>query len=211
MPLTPNPRTSDCSSVRLPVCAACLCCLAVNIQTGSSNLGHAAVLMTAADALPGTMLSWSLAWGKTRVPTVAQKAKVAAEAPITAYAKLPATASARRCTGAVRAWAVSTSLSMSAMAVAFPLRSARTCNAYQDTRLGIYCSSQHLCKSVTMTWEGRQQSSNSSAALAQHMHTEFGRRYPAHSGVQIMSLSRQMIKDKLVSVPVSTLHVLDTC
>jgi len=60
------------------------------------------------------------------VPRVAQKAKVAADTPMTAYANLPATASARRCTGAVLAWAVSTSLRISAMAVALPLRRALT-------------------------------------------------------------------------------------
>lgn len=38
------------------------------------------------------------------MPTVAQKAKVAADRPMTPYANLPATVSASRWMGAVRAW-----------------------------------------------------------------------------------------------------------
>ena len=58
-----------------------------------------------------------------------QKQKVAAEVHITPYAKLPATASARRCTGAARDCAVSTSRTMSASAVASPAAVARTVSA----------------------------------------------------------------------------------
>lgn len=67
-----------------------------------------------------------LTWGKIRVPARAQKAKVAAETPITPKVNRPATSSASRCTGAVRAWAVSTKRTMSAIAVSPPDRSART-------------------------------------------------------------------------------------
>ena len=44
-----------------------------------------------------------LACGKRRVPAPAQKRKVAAAAAMTPYVNFPATTSARRCTGAVRA------------------------------------------------------------------------------------------------------------
>lgn len=64
--------------------------------------------------------------GKARAPTLAQKPNVAAERPITAYANLPETASAARCTGAVRAWARSTAATISAMAVSPPLAELST-------------------------------------------------------------------------------------
>lgn len=58
-----------------------------------------------------------------------QKQKVATDAPITPYANLPATESARRCTGAARACAVSTSRTMSASTVASPEAVDRTVRA----------------------------------------------------------------------------------
>ena len=61
-----------------------------------------------------------------RVPTADQKRKGAAEKPIMAYVKRPATESASRCMGAARDCAASTSRKMSAMTVASPARSDRT-------------------------------------------------------------------------------------
>ncbi len=65
--------------------------------------------LRAPSCLPGKTPSRRLrprgrTWGKTLVPTLAQKAKVAADRPMTPYAKRPATSSASRWMGAVRAW-----------------------------------------------------------------------------------------------------------
>eukprot|EP00955_Chlamydomonas_euryale_P025792 272509-Chlamydomonas_euryale.AAC.1 len=67
--------------------------------------------------------------GNRRVPASAQNANVAADNPMTPYAKRPATASAMRWMGAVRACASSTMRTISAMTVAWPLCSARTVTA----------------------------------------------------------------------------------
>ena len=77
-----------------------------------------------------------------------QKRKVAAEKPIMAYVKRPATESASRCMGAARDWAASTSRKMSAMTVASPARSDRT------TML----PSQLTVPAVTCSPESRQDS-----------------------------------------------------
>ena len=67
-------------------------------------------------------------FGKRCGPAVSQNARVAAEVAMTPTANLPATESARRCTGAVRAWAVSTRRRMSAIVVALPAFSTLTRN-----------------------------------------------------------------------------------
>mmetsp|Transcript_13659 Transcript_13659/g.29142 ORF Transcript_13659/g.29142 Transcript_13659/m.29142 type:complete len:314 (-) Transcript_13659:1157-2098(-) len=64
--------------------------------------------------------------GKRRGPASFQKAKVAAEAPITLYTNVPDTLSASRCTGAVRACASSTIWTMSESTVSSPLRTTST-------------------------------------------------------------------------------------
>ena len=80
-----------------------------------------------------------LTCGKMRVPAVDQKRKVAAERPIIAYVKRPATASAKRCIGAELDCASSTIRRMSAITVASPARSERT----------VMCPSQLTVPAVT--------------------------------------------------------------
>ena len=82
--------------------------------------------------------------GKARVPTNAQNANVTAESAMTPYANRPATASAVLWIGAVRACAISTMRTMSAMTVCCPLCSART----------LTCPSQFTVPAVTLDPEG---------------------------------------------------------